>query len=205
MAIMHDRIKKLRNDSGLTLAQIAEKLDVTEATAQRYESAKGIKTIPYESIEKYADIFNCTPQYIMGWDGEDKAKSTEYISIGERIKQRRVELGISQEELANMLGYKSRSSIAKIECEDSGLPRDKIKEIATALNTDPSYIMGWNKEGNASAFKINAAHPAASDFILKVMMRMQTDSEFLSMVEAIWSLTMEQSKVISELIKAFDK
>lgn len=74
MAIMHDRIKELRNNSGLTLAQIADKLDVTEATAQRYETGKGIKTVPYEVIEKYANIFNCTPQYIMGWEAKIKAE-----------------------------------------------------------------------------------------------------------------------------------
>lgn len=74
MAIMHDRIKELRNKNGLTLAQIADKLDVTEATAQRYETGRGIKTVPYDVIEKYANIFNCTPQYIMGWE---KATSSE--------------------------------------------------------------------------------------------------------------------------------
>lgn len=73
MAIMHDRIKELRNKNGLTLAQIADKLDVAEATAQRYETGKGIKTVPYEVIEKYANIFNCTPQYIMGWEEKIKA------------------------------------------------------------------------------------------------------------------------------------
>lgn len=68
MAIMHDRLKELRTSKGMTLAQIAEALGTTEATAQRYESGKGIKSIPYEVIEKYANIFSCKPQYIMGWD-----------------------------------------------------------------------------------------------------------------------------------------
>ena len=72
MAIMHERIKELRNKNGLTLAQIADALGTTEATAQRYESGKGIKSIPYEVIEKYANIFNCKPQFIMGWEEEIK-------------------------------------------------------------------------------------------------------------------------------------
>lgn len=70
MAIMHSRIKELRSRKGLTLAQIADALGTTEATAQRYESGKGIKSIPYEVIEKYANIFGCRPQYIMGWSEE---------------------------------------------------------------------------------------------------------------------------------------
>lgn len=74
---MHDRIKELRNQHGYTLSMIAEQLDVTEATAQRYETGKGIKTIPYEVIEKYANIFNCSPSYIMGWDQDSINAASE--------------------------------------------------------------------------------------------------------------------------------
>lgn len=73
MAIMHERIKELRSQKGLTLAQIADALGTTEATAQRYETGKGIKNIPYDVIEKYANIFGCKPQFIMGW--EDRIQS----------------------------------------------------------------------------------------------------------------------------------
>lgn len=68
------------------------------------------------------------------------------MNIGERIKYRRIELGMSQEELACKLGYKSRSSINKIEHDASGLPQTKIKAIAAALDTTPGYIMGWEEE-----------------------------------------------------------
>ena len=77
MAIMHERIKELRNSRGLTLLQVAEFLNVTEATAQRYETGKGIKTIPYEVIEKYAELFNCKPAYLMGWDEKVIEKPVE--------------------------------------------------------------------------------------------------------------------------------
>ena len=66
-------------------------------------------------------------------------------TIGERIKQRREELGLSQDELAKKLGYKSRSSINKIEIGSQRLIQSKIKAIADALDTTPSYIMGWNE------------------------------------------------------------
>lgn len=66
--------------------------------------------------------------------------------IGDRIKQRRIELGLSQDELATMLGYKSRSSINKIERDGQNLPQPKITQIARALNVKPSYIMGWEQE-----------------------------------------------------------
>ena len=68
------------------------------------------------------------------------------MTIGERIRQRREELELSQEELAVKLGYKSRSSINKIERGQQNLTQRKISAIAAALNTTPSYIMGWNEE-----------------------------------------------------------
>ena len=67
------------------------------------------------------------------------------MTIGDRIKQRRMELGMSQEELAHKLGYKSRSSINKIELGGQNLTQKKIKKIADALDTTPDYIMGWDE------------------------------------------------------------
>lgn len=69
------------------------------------------------------------------------------IEIGKRIRQRREELGMSQEELAHRLGYKNKTSIAKIESGIQGLRQSKIKAIADALLTTPDYIMGWGGVG----------------------------------------------------------
>ena len=66
-------------------------------------------------------------------------------TIGDRIKTRRIELEMSQEELAKLVGYKSRSSINKIESDGRLLPQKKIVEIANALSVTPAYIMGWEE------------------------------------------------------------
>lgn len=65
------------------------------------------------------------------------------MDIGKRIKQRREELGLSQEDLARKVGYKSRSSVNKIETDGRGLPQSKIIAFAKALDTTPAYLMGW--------------------------------------------------------------
>ena len=65
------------------------------------------------------------------------------MDIGDRIKQKRELLGMSQDELAKKVGYKSRSSINKIEVDGRGLPQSKIVEFAKALETTPAYLMGW--------------------------------------------------------------
>ena len=67
------------------------------------------------------------------------------LTIGSRIRNRREELNLSQDELAKRLGYKSRSSINKIELDQRNLTQSKIKAIADALETTPAYIMGWEE------------------------------------------------------------
>lgn len=64
-------------------------------------------------------------------------------TIGERIKERREQLGMTQDDLAQILNYKSRSSINKIELGKHDLPQTKIKAFADALRTTPSALMGW--------------------------------------------------------------
>ena len=66
MAILNDRIKERRLATGKTLLEVAELLGVKEATMQRYESGS-IKNIKHETIVAMADIFSCSPAYLMGW------------------------------------------------------------------------------------------------------------------------------------------
>ena len=75
--IWNERIKSLRKANGYTLKEIAKLLQVTESTAQRYET-NGIKAVPYEIITKYAEIFGCTPAYIMGWEPEKTVTVSPY-------------------------------------------------------------------------------------------------------------------------------
>lgn len=69
MAKINERIKQRRIDLGYTLLFVAEKLDIQEATMQRYESG-AIKNIKHETISKLAEILNCNPAYLMGWTDE---------------------------------------------------------------------------------------------------------------------------------------
>lgn len=60
-------LKQRRKELGLTLAQVAERMGVAEATVQRWESGN-IKSIRYEKIDKLADILKVKPTSLMGWD-----------------------------------------------------------------------------------------------------------------------------------------
>ena len=63
------------------------------------------------------------------------------MTIGEKIARRRTELGMSQMQLAIKTGYKSRSSINKIELGNNDIPRNKIPLFARALNVDTSFFI----------------------------------------------------------------
>ena len=63
--------------------------------------------------------------------------------FGKRVRKRREHLGMSQDELALLLGYSDKSSISKIENSQRDIYRGKVVEFAEALKTTPSYLMGW--------------------------------------------------------------
>lgn len=65
--------------------------------------------------------------------------------IGDRIKARRQQLNLSQEELAQKIGYKSRSTINKIELGINDITQSKVIAFAKALDTTPAYLMGWTE------------------------------------------------------------
>lgn len=65
------------------------------------------------------------------------------MRIGERIKQRRLELGYTADALAKMLN-KNRDTIYRYENGDiENMPIDVLEPLAKALNTTPAYLMGW--------------------------------------------------------------
>lgn len=67
------------------------------------------------------------------------------MTKGERIKQRREQLGISQTELAECIGT-SKQNLYKYENDIiTNIPSDRVEALAKRLNTSPAYIMGWNE------------------------------------------------------------
>lgn len=63
-------------------------------------------------------------------------------TIYDRIRSRRIELGLTVEDLANKMGYKDKSSISKIENGKADIPQSKVLAFARALNTTTAYLMG---------------------------------------------------------------
>lgn len=89
------------------------------------------------------------------------------MRIGERIKQRRLELGYTADALAKMLN-KNRATIYRYENGDiENMPIDVLEPLAKALNTTPAYLMGWTDSQQSREPKPTEGYyddPEASEF-----------------------------------------
>lgn len=71
------------------------------------------------------------------------------MDVGKRIKERRIELNMSVDELAKRLD-KNRTTVYRYEKGDiENLPMDILGPLAKALNTTPAYLMGWDSKPNS--------------------------------------------------------
>lgn len=65
-------------------------------------------------------------------------------TIGDRINKKRLEKGMTLEELGRKAGV-SKVTIHKYESKViTNIPSDRIEAMAKALNVSPAYLMGWN-------------------------------------------------------------
>ena len=82
------------------------------------------------------------------------------MTFGERVRARREQLDMTQDELAKKLGYKSRSSVNKIELDQRNMKQSQIVSLANALQTTPGYLMGWkeNEHSIPSNISVPASH-----------------------------------------------
>lgn len=71
------------------------------------------------------------------------------MTIYERIKNRRKELGLTADQVANSLGI-SRATVYRYESSDiEKIPFDIIKPLSEVLHCSPAYIMGWESPAPA--------------------------------------------------------
>ena len=77
--MISNRLKTLRLEKGMTLAEIAQALSTSKQTIHRYENGV-IANIPHDKIEKLAEVLGVTPASLMGWE-EDVYSYDNIIKI----------------------------------------------------------------------------------------------------------------------------
>lgn len=93
-------------------------------------------------------------------------------NIGKNIMEARKRAGLTQEELASRVGYKTKSAINKIEMGTRDLPQRKIVQFAKALDTSPAALMGW----------IDEEVDKKNDAIASAVSKMRKEPEFFEVV-----------------------
>ena len=68
------------------------------------------------------------------------------MSVGERIRLKRKQKSMTLEELSRFVGV-SRQTLSRYENNIIAVPSDRMELVATALDTTPAYLMGWDDEG----------------------------------------------------------
>ena len=81
-------------------------------------------------------------------------------TVGENISYMRKSLGLTQEELAKRMGYKSKSTINKIELGINDIPQSKIVKFAEVLCTTPAHLMGWEEDTDVNLQLYSESSPA---------------------------------------------
>lgn len=77
------------------------------------------------------------------------------MTINERVKKRRIELGMSVDDLAELL-HKNRATIYRYESQEiDKFPLEIVEPLAKALKTTPQYLMGWTDDFEAPKDKSN--------------------------------------------------
>lgn len=112
-------------------------------------------------------------------------------SIGENIARRRKELEWTQEELATRIGYKSKSTINKIELGINDIPQSKIVKFAEVLMTTPAHLMGWDEEIKNNPVKM-------AEFHYELLM----DEDIAEIFEDFKKLDSKQKKIVKNLIRS---
>lgn len=111
------------------------------------------------------------------------------MTIGERIKARRIELGMSLEELGKRLG-KNRTTVYRYETGYiENLPIDILEPIAAVLQTTPAYLMGWEE--------VQKNNDAIADIII----RLRKDEVFFDAVKRLNGLDSDKLSGLLAFLK----
>ena len=67
-------------------------------------------------------------------------------TIGQRIKARRLALGMTQQEVANELFDVAKSTISQYESDKTDIKCSVMMELCKVLKTTPDYLLGFTNQ-----------------------------------------------------------
>lgn len=121
--------------------------------------------------------------------------------IGSRIMARRKELDMTQEELAKRMGYKSKSTINKIENGTNDIPQSKIAKFAEVLDTSIAFLMGWKEEiEKKSDEQIEKSANKLADLFLRIELKEEENFDLMVMLDEYSQLPAPKKEQVREYV-----
>lgn len=80
------RIKELRLLSGMSQEELGRRVGVQRAAINKYEKGT-VTNIPIQTIEKMAQVFDVSPTYIVGWNGDNENPLAAEVKVLTGVKQ----------------------------------------------------------------------------------------------------------------------
>ena len=128
------------------------------------------------------------------------------MTVGERIKQRRLELDMTQEELAKKLGYKTRTAISNVEKGKEDLTTTRVMKFADALGVTPGYLMGWDDPNQVIQTEYKRRFNCnGMDYILRLSSSSATRAEHDEKDKTLKAIVEYVSKLNEQGIDTFEK
>ena len=144
-----EKIKNLRKQKGLTQTELAKKMGTTQSTIYKYE--KGLRTIPLNVIEKFANVFETSVDLLLNTK-ENKNNDQGDIDTGNKIKGLREANNLTRIEMSKELDI-DVSSLANFETGVSKVPIDILIKFATYFNVSIDDLVGIHNENESNDFK----------------------------------------------------
>ena len=124
------------------------------------------------------------------------------MTIGERIKKRREELGLTQTDLAERMGYKSRAAICTVEKDKEDLTTTRIRRFAEALHTTPGYLMGWEENPTDINEEAGKLYSAYAFRVLYDSLPLEEQEKINEIEKQLVNITPENRTLILNLLKS---
>lgn len=123
---------------------------------------------------------------------------TTTTQMGIRIKRLRELNKLSQTELAERVGYKDKTAVAKVEAGKVDLPQSKITAFAKALNTTTSYLFGDDdiatSETEETGYYLNEQSAEMAQFLFD-------NPEYKVLFDASRKVKPEDIQFVADMIK----
>lgn len=153
-------LKKFREKNGMTLHDVAGKIGVVDNTVYKYEH--GLVPMTVDKLKKLAKVLKFDLEDIFGETSFDDKS----LTIGQRVRTKRRALGLSKLELANILGYRTESSIKNIEDGRYDIPGKRMEDFCEVLDLGLADLIIGSKSKPKKQYHFNKSYPP-EDFLNK--------------------------------------